>query len=61
VVNAAKQIVSVPPATPVGRVGFFAVEEEAVIRGAIKGDFGHLFGVQANLERGRRGAEGTRR
>jgi hypothetical protein len=36
-------------------------EEQALLGGRLKGDPGHLFGVPANLERGRRSAESARR
>lgn len=40
--------------------GASALQQGLVGRG-LKGDPGHLFGITANLERGRRGAEGARR
>jgi hypothetical protein len=55
VVNAPQQIVNAPT-VPVRRVGLFSVREQALIGRTLKGDFGHLFGFSANLERGRRGA-----
>lgn len=38
-----------------------SLQEQGLIGRGLKSDPGHLFGVTANLERGRRGAEGARR
>ena len=54
VLNGPQQGANVPPTMPVRRVGLFPVQEQARMGRALKGDFGHLFGAAANLQRGRR-------